>query len=162
MASATPEDRQNLNCKGTSIYVSLSGQRKFSNGATVFRHWGFISLAKLRVRNQTRDTALADRADIADTASARNRGLLSRVGLAPGEGLWIVPCEGVHTIGMKFPIDVVFLNKKRKVLKIRREMKKWRMAMCLRGHSVLELPAGTCDGAKTAVGDQLELEKYEE
>lgn len=121
-----------------------------------------ISLAKLRVRNQTRDTALADRADIADTASARNRGLLSHVRLAPGEGLWIVPCEGVHTIGMKFPIDVVFLNKKRKVLKIRREMKKWRMAMCLRGHSVLELPAGTCDTAKTAVGDQLELEKYDE
>lgn len=62
---------------------------------------------------------------------------------------------------MKFAIDVVFLSKKRKVLKIRREMKKWRMAVCLRGHSVLELPAGTCELAQTAVGDQLEFEKYE-
>jgi uncharacterized protein len=62
---------------------------------------------------------------------------------------------------MKFPIDVVFLSKKRKVLKIRREMKKWRMAMCLRGHSVLELPAGMCDVAQTVVGDLLDLEKYE-
>lgn len=113
------------------------------------------------MRNQTQDTTLADRADIADTATARNRGLLKRAGLAPGEGLWIVPCEGVHTIGMKFPIDVVFLSKKRKVLKIRREMKKWRMALCLRGHSVLELPAGTCALARTTVGDQLEIEKYE-
>jgi len=104
---------------------------------------------------------LADRADIADTAAARNRGLLKRTGLASGEGLWIVPCEGVHTIGMKFPIDVVFLSKKRKVLKIRREMKKWRMSVCLRGHSVLELPAGMCDLAETVVGDQLEFEKYD-
>ena len=111
--------------------------------------------------NQTRDTILADRADIADTAPLRNRGLLKRTGLATGEGLWIVPCEGVHTIGMKFPIDVVFLSKKRKVLKVRRDMKKWRMAVCLRGHSVLELPAGMCDLARTAVGDQLEFEKYD-
>jgi uncharacterized protein len=112
------------------------------------------------VRNQTRDTVLADRADIADTAFARNRGLLKRTALASGEGLWIVPCEGVHTIGMKFPIDVVFLNRKRKVVKIRREMKKWRIAMCLRGHSVLELPAGMCEAARTSVGDQLAFEKY--
>jgi uncharacterized membrane protein (UPF0127 family) len=62
---------------------------------------------------------------------------------------------------MKFPIDVVFVSKKRKVLKIRRDMKKWRMAVCLRGHSVLELPAGMCDLARTAVGDQLEFEKYD-
>jgi uncharacterized protein len=119
-------------------------------------------LPKLRVRNQTRDTVLAERADIADTAAARNRGLLKRTSLESGEGLWIVPCEGVHTIGMKFPIDVVFLSRKRKVLKIRREMKKWRMAICLRGHSVLELPAGMCDAAQTKVGDQLEFEKYDE
>jgi len=105
---------------------------------------------------------LADRADIADTAPARNRGLLKRTGLSSGEGLWIVPCEGVHTIGMKFPIDVVFLSRKKKVLKIRREMKRWRMAICLRGHSVLELPAGMCESAQTVIGDQLEFEKYDE
>ncbi len=113
------------------------------------------------MRNQTRGTVLADRADIADTASARNRGLLKHSGLEAGEGLWIVPCEGVHTIGMKFPIDVVFLNRKRKVVKIRRTMGKWRFALCLRGHSVLELPAGMCETAQTSVGDQLELDKYD-
>ncbi len=104
---------------------------------------------------------VADRADIADTASTRNTGLLKHTGLAEGEGLWIVPCSGVHTIGMKFPIDVVFLSKKRKVLKIRSEMGKWRMALCFRAHSVLELPAGWCNRIGTSKGDQIELEKYE-
>ena len=118
-------------------------------------------MPKLRVRNQTRDTVLADRADIADTAAKRNTGLLKRTGLAPGEGLWIVPCPAVHTIGMKFPIDVVFLSRDKKVLKIRRVMKKWRMAMCLGARSVLELPAGRCDTMQTSVGDVLEFEKYD-
>jgi uncharacterized protein len=117
---------------------------------------------KLRVRNQTRDTVLADRADIADTAAKRNTGLLKRTGLAPGEGLWIVPCPAVHTIGMKFPIDVVFLSRDKRVLKIRRGMKKWRMALCWGARSVLELPAGRCDTMRTAAGDQLEFEKYDE
>lgn len=104
---------------------------------------------------------LAESAGIADTSAKRRTGLLKHSGLAAGEGLWIVPCEAVHTIGMKFAIDVVFLSRQRKVLKIRRGMKKWRMAGCLRAHSVLELPPGTCDSAQTAVGDQLEFDKYD-
>jgi uncharacterized membrane protein (UPF0127 family) len=118
-------------------------------------------LPKLRVRNQNRDTVLADRADIADTAAKRNKGLLKHTGLAPGEGLWIVPCQAIHTIGMKFPIDVLFLNKTKRVLKVRRNMNKWKMAVCLGARSVLELPAGRCHAMQTAVGDQLEFEKYD-
>jgi len=72
------------------------------------------NLAKLRIRNQSRDTLVADRADIADTSAKRRTGLLKHTGLEPGEGLWIAPCEAVHTIGMKFPIDVLFLDKKKK------------------------------------------------
>ena len=75
--------------------------------------------------------------------------------------MWIAPCEAVHTIGMKFPIDVLFLDRKKRVLKIRKEMKVWRMAACFRAHSVLELPAGLSDETGTTVGDQIELEKYE-
>ena len=69
---------------------------------------------------------LADRADIADTSAKRRTGLLKHTGLAPGEGLWIVPCEGVHTFRMKFAIDVVFLNKKRKREEVRPNMAKRR------------------------------------
>jgi uncharacterized protein len=108
----------------------------------------------------TRDTLLADRAEIADTSAKRRTGLLKHTGLAPGEGLWIAPCEGVHTFGMKFAIDVIFLNRKRKVLKIRPNMVRGRMSLSLRAHSVLELPAGRLAEMGTVAGDQLEFEEY--
>lgn len=104
---------------------------------------------------------MAECADIADTSEKRRTGLLKHEKLGTGEGLWIAPCEAVHTIGMKFPIDVLFLDKKRKVLKVRNDMRRWRMAMCLRGHSVLELPSGTAAAMKTVRGDELEFEKYD-
>ena len=104
---------------------------------------------------------LADRADAAQNSSQRRTGLLKHTSLEPGEGLWIVPCEGVHTFGMKFPIDVVFLNKKRKILKARPNMVRGRIAVSLLAHSVLELPAGTLAATGTSAGDQLEFEKYE-
>jgi len=118
-------------------------------------------LAKLRVANQTKGQVLADRADIADTSAKRRTGLLKHTGLAPGEGLWIAPCEGVHTFGMKFPIDVLFLNKKKKILKARPDMVRGRIAFSLLAHSVLELPAGTLAQTGTVAGDQLEFEKYD-
>lgn len=104
---------------------------------------------------------MAGRAITAGTSKERRTGLLAHHSLQLGEGLWIVPCEAVHTIGMKFAIDVLFLDKKRKVLKIRKDMKQWRMAACFRAHSVLELPAGSAAATGTIVGDQLEIEKYE-
>ena len=118
-------------------------------------------MPRLRVRNLTRGTIVADSAEIADSSRKRRTGLLKHPGLEPGQGLWIVPCEAVHTFGMKFPIDVLFLNKQWKVLKIRREMGRRGMAVSLLAHSVLELPAGAAAAAQTQVGDQLDLEKYD-
>jgi uncharacterized membrane protein (UPF0127 family) len=62
---------------------------------------------------------------------------------------------------MKFPIDVLFLDRKRKVLKVTNGMQRWRIAVCLRAHSVLELPSGTAAATETLPGDQLEFEKYD-
>lgn len=118
------------------------------------------AVERLKVRNLTKGTIVADRADIADTSAKRRTGLLKHTGLAAGEGLWIVPCEGVHTFGMKFPIDVLFLDKKKKVLKVRGNMAKSSMALSLLAHSVLELPAGTAAETQTTKGDQLEFERY--
>jgi len=118
-------------------------------------------VSKLRVRNQSKNTLVADRADIADTSKKRKIGLLKHTKLEPGEGLWITPCEAVHTIGMKFPIDVVFLDKQRRVVKIRSSLPKWRLAGSLRAHSVLELPSGRAEATQTVAGDQLEFERYE-
>ncbi len=118
-------------------------------------------MVKLRVSNQSRSRVLADRADIADTSAKRRRGLLKHTSLEPGEGLWIAPCEGVHTFGMKFTIDVVFLTRNKRVVKIRPNMVRGRIAFSLRAHSVLELPAGTVIGTDTQAGDQLEFERYD-
>ena len=94
---------------------------------------------------------------IADTSRARRTGLLNHTGLRRGEGLWIVPCEGVHTFGMKFAIDLVFLDKRKTVVKLRRNVAKRRIAFSLRAHSVLELPVGAIDASGASLGDQLEL-----
>ena len=101
---------------------------------------------------------LGEKIEVADDSRRRRTGLLKHTSLAPGEGLWIAPCESVHMIGMKFPIDVVFLSRKRVVLKIREHMPPgFRFSLCLTAHSVLELPAGTVAATGTAKGDQLEL-----
>jgi uncharacterized membrane protein (UPF0127 family) len=112
----------------------------------------------VRVINTTRDTVLAETADKANTSKKRRTGLLKHDSLPKGEGLWIAPCEAVHTFGMKFPIDVLYLSKKKKVLKIRREMPKRRLSACLRAYSVLELPAGMAAETQTQPGDQLAFE----
>ena len=113
----------------------------------------------MRVTNITRDKVLAESADVANTSAKRRRGLLKHEMLPRGEGLWISPCEAVHTFGMKFAIDVLFLNKKRKVLKIRHSMSRRRVSACLWAHSVLELPAGMAEETQTSVGDQLDFER---
>ncbi|MBN8734041.1 MAG: DUF192 domain-containing protein [Acidobacteria bacterium] len=113
------------------------------------------------MRNLTKQSLLADRAILANTSATRRTGLLKHDSLPQGEGLLITPCEGVHTFGMKFPIDVIYLSKKRVVLKIRPEMPRRRISFCLRAHSVLELPAGMAGKTSTAVGDQLDIERVE-
>lgn len=114
---------------------------------------------KIRVHNRTKDTLVADAADVANSSETRREGLLKRSGLTPGEGLWITPCEAVHCFFMKFTIDIVFLNKARQVVKVSPSVKPWRIAGCLRAHSVLELPEGQIRATGTMPGDQLEIEK---
>ena len=102
---------------------------------------------------------MASAADLADTSEKRRTGLLKHTGLAPGEGLWIVPCESVHTFFMKFPIDLVYLDKKHKVKKVRHAVPAWRLSACLFAHSILELPAGIARDTGTQPGDELVMEK---
>jgi uncharacterized membrane protein (UPF0127 family) len=114
---------------------------------------------KLLVRNETRNTVLGDAVDVADTSEKRRVGLLKHARLDPGAGLWIVPCESVHTFFMKFPIDLVYLDKKRKVRKVRHAVPAWRLSACLTAHSILELPAGVVEKSGTLPGDELSFEK---
>ncbi len=89
-------------------------------------------------------------------ALERMRGLLGRPPLAPGEGLLIEPCGSVHTAGMAYPIDVVFLDREWRVLKQVPGLRPWRMAGALGGRLALELPAGTLAGLALGAGRRLE------
>jgi uncharacterized membrane protein (UPF0127 family) len=121
------------------------------------RHGRSAEERRLRIANVTRQTELATWAEIADSGAKRSKGLLGREGLAPGEGLWIVPCESVHTFWMRFPIDLVYLDRKKRVKKIRHAVPPWRVSICLTAQSVLELPAGTLRATQTQKGDRLEF-----
>jgi uncharacterized membrane protein (UPF0127 family) len=107
--------------------------------------------------NTTRGTVLASRLELAGTGDTRKKGLLGRNGLEPGEGLWIAPCESVHTFFMRFAIDLVYLDRKRKVRKVRHGVGPWRVSACFSAHSVLELPAGSVRVTQTEVGDTVEI-----
>jgi hypothetical protein len=117
---------------------------------------------RLRVSNVTRGTVLATHLEVADSGPKRNKGLLGRKGLAAGEGLWIIPCESVHTFFMKFPIDLVYLDRKHRIKKVCDSVPAWRLSVCLSAHSILELPAGTIRSTRTERGDMLEFAPAEQ
>ena len=112
---------------------------------------------RLLVTNVTRRTVLATRMELADSGPKRNKGLLGREGLSAGEGLWIVPCEAVHTFFMRFPIDLVYLDRKNRIRKVRSAVPPWRLSACLSAHSIIELPAGIIVSTQTQPGDTLEI-----
>jgi uncharacterized protein len=109
------------------------------------------------VRNLIRETDLGTNVVLAGSHETRSKGLLGREGLDPGGGLWIVPCESVHTFFMRFAIDLVYLDRQHRVRKVRSAVGPWRLSACLSAHSILELPAGTILASGTQEGDQLEL-----
>ena len=108
--------------------------------------------------NQTRQAYLATSLAVADTHWTRLRGLLgvSAGDFGNGQGLWIVPCHGVHTLGMGFAIDVVYLDQALTVIHTEAQLRPWRIAP-VRRHSlsVLELPCSTITQTQTAVGDKI-------
>lgn len=107
-------------------------------------------------RNQTRNTVLAERARVADTMVTRMVGLLSSKGLAEGEGLWIQPCNSIHTWFMRFTIDALFLDKENRVVKSVERMRPWRLTwIAPKAIGVLELPEGRIEKTGTKVGDVL-------
>jgi uncharacterized membrane protein (UPF0127 family) len=112
---------------------------------------------RFQVTNPARSTVLATRLEVADNGPKRNKGLLGRERLDSGEGLWIVPCESVHTFFMRFPIDLVYLDRDKRIRKVRSAVGPWRLSACLSAHSVLELPAGTIRDTQTQPGDTLEF-----
>ncbi len=114
---------------------------------------------RLRVNNVTRDRLLADRAERAEHFMDRLMGLMGRRSLAMGEGMYILPCNSIHTFFMRIPIDVAFLDAEGVIVKQFSALPPWRAtSVYFKARSVLELPAGTLEASGTQEGDRLHFE----
>jgi uncharacterized membrane protein (UPF0127 family) len=114
----------------------------------------------LYVYNKTRETFVATEALLADSYLRRLVGLLGKTKrwAQLGRGLWIVPSRGVHTIGMLFPIDLIFISKDKEVVYVEEYVRPFRISkVSLKATSVLELPPHTIYRSGTKIGDQLEI-----
>lgn len=110
------------------------------------------------VMNCRNGAVLADRCAVARSSWRRLVGLIGRSALAPGEGLWLAPCNAIHSVFMRFSFDAVFLDREQRVVHLVRAMAPYRFSRIVpRAHSVLELPAGTIDRTETRPGDALAL-----
>jgi len=115
------------------------------------------------VYNQTRESFLSFGVTVADTHWARLKGLIGRLKLRSDEGLWIVPSSGVHTWGLLFPIDLIYLDDKQQVIYVTEHFPRFRIApLKISAASVLELPIHTIYTSQTHAGDQLVICQAEE
>jgi uncharacterized membrane protein (UPF0127 family) len=114
------------------------------------------------IYNKTREKFVATHANVADGYFSRLVGLLgtTRRWARPGKGLWIVPSHGVHTIGMLYALDLVFLDRHLTVVDVEEHVRPFRISkVSFKAESVLELPVHTVFRTETRVGDQLEISR---
>jgi uncharacterized membrane protein (UPF0127 family) len=116
----------------------------------------------VRVTNRRAGTIVGERVEIAAGVGSRLRGLLGRGDLVTGEGLWLQPCSSIHMFFMRFPIDALFVDDERVVVRCVPSLRPWTIAMGgVRARAVLELAVGSISRSRTNVGDSLALELYE-
>jgi uncharacterized membrane protein (UPF0127 family) len=114
------------------------------------------------VYNKTKETFLAFKVKVADSVLSRLIGLLGRRSLQPDSGVWIVPANAVHTVGMLFTFDLVLIDKNFKVVGLRELVRPFKITKPnFKAESVLELPAHSIFRSRTQIGDQLLIERYE-
>jgi hypothetical protein len=109
----------------------------------------------MQLVNDRTGTRLVASLEMATTRAARRRGLLGRDRLEPSSALMLAPCCAVHTAFMRFPLDVVFLDRDLCVIKIVRDLAPWRLAASLRARAVVELASGAAGDVRP--GDRLLL-----
>ena len=114
------------------------------------------------VYNRTRERSVATHAKVADGFFSRFVGLLgtTRRWVRRGNGLWIVPSHGVHTLGMLYALDLIFLDRHHTVVSVEEHLRPYRISkVSFQAHSVLELPVHTVFRTETRVGDQLDISR---
>ena len=116
-------------------------------------------MSHLRALNIRTNQVLAGQVQVAASFYHRTKGLLGRAGMKKGEGLYITQCSSIHTFFMRFSIDILFLDKERKITKMVSKLKPFRVAFgARRTIGVLELPEGTVDKNQCEIGDLISLE----
>ena len=111
-----------------------------------------ISLVNERTRER-----VATSVEIAATRATRRKGLLGRGHLEEASALLLAPCTAVHTVGMQFAIDVVFVDRQGYAVKVVRDLRPWRIALAAKARAVIEMPAGTLRWGQVLPGDRLYL-----
>src|SRR5437764_3068149 len=110
----------------------------------------------MNIVNLTRQITLADKAERASTFWSRGRGLMLKPPLPAGGGLIIEPCNSIHMFFMRYPLDILFLDKEGKVIFMYKGIKPWRMGRVVRGAKMaIELPDGVIDNSGTQPGDRI-------
>jgi uncharacterized protein len=107
--------------------------------------------------NATKKTVVSDNCHFANTVLKRMVGLLNRGQLGAGEGLLLDRCYGIHTFGMRFPIDVLFLDKDLCVIRAVKALPPYRTCVVKKSVYVLEVPVGVLDASRTGEGDQIQI-----
>ena len=101
---------------------------------------------------------IGDKIGYANNPISRFFGLLNKKTIVDGEGVFLTPCNSIHMFFMKFPLDVVFLDRKYKVVKIMEDLKPWKISpVVFKAQSVLELPVGSIKKYQIAENDVLEI-----
>ena len=110
----------------------------------------------MKAVNMTRFTLLGDGVDTARTRLERSKGLLGTAKLPRGGGLWIVPCRSIHSFGMRYEFDALFIDREGRVVGMHPRFRRNRLSRIYwRARGVLELPVGTIDRTATRVGDEI-------
>jgi uncharacterized membrane protein (UPF0127 family) len=107
--------------------------------------------------NGRSDETIASEVELALTRTERRGGLLGRDSLAPSGALVISPCWSIHTAFMRFAIDVLFVDRRGRTMRIVHDLPPWRVAIAPRAHAVIELPAGSLKALDLRIGDEVRL-----
>jgi uncharacterized membrane protein (UPF0127 family) len=135
----------------------LSGLRELAE------RWGLINTRRYCVYNQTRECFLGLEVTAADTVLSRLRGMIGRLSLRSGRGIWVVPSRGIHTLGVLVPLDLIYLDADLQVIHIAEHFPRMSIAPWkTKAESVLELPAHTIYSSQTQPGDQFVICVVEE
>lgn len=112
---------------------------------------------QVALMNERTRQFVASSVEVAGTRNTRRRGLLGRDRLDETSAMLLAPCTGVHTVGMRFAIDVIFVDRQGYAVKVVRDLKPWRIALASRAHAVIEMPAGSLRWGQVLIGDRLYL-----